>query len=97
MTDKELREIKQKVRDINKGPETEVERELRKIAKEIGAVEPEAHTWVEQLNRAIHAVLQTEMMSNACVSAKWSCIFAAIAAAVAFLSMLAAWATVLSK
>lgn len=49
--------------------------------------------WREAVENA-HRFLQTEMMFNACVSAKRSCICAAIAASIALLATIAAWITV---
>lgn len=37
----------------------------------------------KEIYRNVHCALQTEEMFNACVFAKWSCLFAAIAAIVA--------------
>jgi hypothetical protein len=44
--------------------------------------------------RGIYTVLQTETMVNACNFAKWSCIWAAVAATVALIAAGAAWTTV---
>jgi hypothetical protein len=41
----------------------------------------------KELCHNIYYVLQTEEMFNACVSAKWSCFWAAIAATVSFVSL----------
>lgn len=53
--------------------------------------------WREQTFRNAHTFLQTKMMLNACVSAKKSCRWAAIAAIVAAIGILASWYTYLFK
>lgn len=44
-----------------------------------------------ELHHNIHYTLQTEEMFNACVSAKWSCFYAAIAAIVACIGVFLTW------
>jgi hypothetical protein len=44
-----------------------------------------------ELHHNIHYTLQTEEMFNACVSAKWSCVFAAIAAIAACIGIFLTW------
>jgi len=43
---------------------------------------------IGELINNIHNTLQTKMMLNACVFAKWSCLFAAVAAIVACISVI---------
>ena len=47
--------------------------------------------FIGELINNIRYALQTKIMLNACVFAKWSCFWAAIAATLCFLSALAAW------
>ena len=47
-----------------------------------------------EIDHNIHYTLQTEEMFNACVSAKRSCFWAAVAATVAAVSAVATWLTV---
>lgn len=49
--------------------------------------------WREAVENA-HRFLQTAMMLNSCFFAKRSCIWAAIAATIAFFATIAAWITV---
>jgi hypothetical protein len=42
----------------------------------------------KEMSHRIHCTLQTEEMFNACVYAKWSCLYAAIAAIVACISVI---------
>jgi hypothetical protein len=44
--------------------------------------------YIGELTNNINNTLQTKMMFNACVSAKWSCFFAAVAAIVACISVI---------
>jgi cytochrome bd-type quinol oxidase subunit 2 len=96
MTDRKIEEIKQEVHEIQSAsPNKEQVTLIENIAKEIGASIPEwrlTHdsTNIQTINfiaKSIHTVLQTEMMLNACLSAKESnelakrsCRWAAIAA-----------------
>ncbi len=50
--------------------------------------------WWEMAVENAHRFLQTEMMFNACISAKQSCIWAAVAATAALIAATAAWVTV---
>ena len=53
--------------------------------------------WREQMFRNAHTFLQTKMMLNACNFSKVACKWAAIAAIVAALGILASWYTYLFK
>jgi len=97
MTNEEIRSIKQKVYEIQTAPPSgEQLQRIEDIAKRTGASLPEwLHTQdptsrknINFIAKNIHTVLQTEMMFNACVSAKWSCLFAAIASIVACVSII---------
>lgn len=97
MRNKEIKKIKEDVRKANEEPFRERTPKLIAIAVKIGAVVPNAPTEIVEVNRDIHSVLQTELMSNACVCAKWSCFWAAVAATIALLSAVAAWITVIVR
>ena len=80
MTNREIKKAKQKLYEINNKECTPDERwsQLLALAKEVNAPVPTGHSQsridaVNAINRNIHTVLQTEMMLNACVSAKESC------------------------
>ena len=91
MKNREIRRAKQKLYEIlNKECTDEVERrnQLVVLAQGLNAfAHPEAEIYstkaINDITRQIHTVLQTEMMLNACVSAKRSCFWAAVAAIVA--------------
>ena len=50
--------------------------------------------WIKEMFERCHTFLQTKMMLNSSKTAKWSCIWAATAASIAFLATIAAWITV---
>lgn len=96
MTNKEIGKYKKKQREANNKPYPKNAEELRKIAEKLSAKLPNGlsdrqRKELVQLNASIHDVLQTELMFNACVSAKRSCRWAAVAATVAAVSVAAAW------
>lgn len=104
MTNKEIEQVKQEVFEIQKKkPMSEQLEPMQAVANRIGAPIPVGYTQKTQAEficdvfRNIHVVLQTETMVNACISAKRSCIWAAVAATVALLSAVAAWITVLVR
>jgi hypothetical protein len=96
MTLRKIRKAKQKLYEIlNKECTYEVERrdQLVALAQELNALaHPEAELdsrkAINDITRHIHTVLQTEMMLNACVSAKRSCFLAAVAAVAACFSII---------
>ena len=53
--------------------------------------------WVRDTLEIAHRFLQTKMMLNACTTARSSCKWAAIAATVAAIGVLAGWYTYLFK
>ena len=103
MTNKELKQAKQKLCDILKEEGNNRARwaKLRSLAGELNAPVPSGlHDAfpidsINAITKNIHTMLQTEMMLNACISAKHSCKWAAIAAFIALLATIAAWITVL--
>lgn len=58
------------------------------------AIGESQEAYTHHLIGAIYTVLQTETIVNACNFAKWSCIWAAVAATVALIAAGAAWITV---
>ncbi len=93
MTNREIKKYKQKLRYIGTLEQEEQRKQLEALSEEIGASvywkygEMGEGEYVNSIRDNIYMVLQTEMMLNACVSAKWSCLFAAIAAIVACISV----------
>ena len=47
--------------------------------------------WKDEMFEIAHRFLQTATMVNTCNTAKWSCIWAALAATLSLFSMVAAW------
>jgi hypothetical protein len=102
MTNKEANKTKQKTYDIQAQPASEEQlNKIVDIARRIGASTPhymvktgEDATTKNSINQVasnIHIVLQTELMFNACVFAKWSCFWAAVAAIAACISIILVW------
>jgi hypothetical protein len=94
MTNKEIEKFKQELYEIQRISESPQQLEpIKALAKRIGAPIPHWLTergqpeFINEIIRHIHIVLQTEEMFNACVFAKWSCLFAAIAAIAACISI----------
>lgn len=103
MTNKEIEQAEKELNEIDANPDTGPRRTAAiKLAKEMrvsiydphrqGAIAP---TGVIIAN--IYRFLQTKMMLNACVSSKQSCKWAAIAATVAAIGVIASWYTYLFK
>ena len=94
MKNREIKKYKQELYRIGKLEQKDQLEPIKALASEIGAPlyggqgqlgQPE---YINYAKRSIHMVLQTDMMLNACGSAKWSCFWAAIAATVACISVL---------
>jgi hypothetical protein len=90
--DAQVKEIQQL---LNEGPDKDKEERKRLIigiANDVGAPVPLERNYqfsVDFLNATlqnIRVALQIQMTMNACISAKWSCIFAAAAAALSLLA-----------
>ena len=97
MTDKEIKQAEKELCDILKlKPEREVEEnhdQMEEWLTRYGAYHRQAESvadgtvwWREAVENA-HRFLQTQMMLNACVSAKRSCFWAAVAAIAACISI----------
>jgi hypothetical protein len=94
MKNKEIEKTKQDVYEIQKKPDSRQQLEpIQDVAKRIGAPllvphsEEQKH-FINETIHNIHIVLQTEMMFNACIFAKRSCFWAAIAAIAACISVI---------
>lgn len=92
MTNKKIRQYKEDLKKAHNKPWPEIETEKRKIAENLSVKLPDGlsdgqRKELVQLNASIHDVLQTEMMFNACVFAKRSCFWAAVAATVSLVSL----------
>jgi hypothetical protein len=90
---KRIRQYKEVLQKANNKPWPEIEKELTGISEKLSVKLPNGlsdrqREALVQLNAGIHDMLQTEMMLNACVYAKWSCICAAVAAIVACISVI---------
>ena len=93
MTNKEIKKAKQELYRILKegDPDQQKVNKLRDLAGKLNAPIPVEGSWmafVDKITRNIHIVLQTEEMFNACVFAKWSCLWAAVAAIAACISVI---------
>jgi len=104
MKKREFRIAKQKLYEIiNKnGTDNEGWQQLVALAKELNAPFAPGHN-TDPLNafylttQSIHTVLQTEMMLNACKSARTSSIAAAVAAALALVTVILTIITICSN
>lgn len=100
MANKEIKKVKQELRDIQKKPSAEQLEPIQALARRIGAPIPKWYKergqqeFINEIIRNIHIVLQSEMMLSACSFAKWSCFGAAMAALAACISVVL---TLLSK
>jgi hypothetical protein len=93
MTNKEIEKFKQEWYRIMKeeNPDLQKGEQLKALAGKLNAPIPVESLWaafVDKITRNIHITLQTEEMFNACIFAKWSCIYAAVAAIVACISII---------
>jgi hypothetical protein len=94
MTNREIKEAKQGLSKTSK-IENENDKwiQLVALAQKLNAPIPPRgapgflHGAINDITRNIHITLQTEEMFNACVFAKLSCLFAAVAAIVACVSV----------
>ena len=103
MTNKELKQAKKDLCDILKTPtkrelqHNQLEEWLTKYGvyhRQSESIEEGGVVWWREAIENAHRFLQTEMMFNACVSAKSSCRWAAVAAIAALIATTAAWVTV---
>jgi len=108
MTNEEIEKYKQELYEIQR---IEVDKkkleQLIVLAEELNAPAPAGTNIRESINtitQNIHIVLQTETMLNACVSAEQSsttakraCIWAAVAAGISLLGVIASWIMIFKK
>jgi hypothetical protein len=98
MTNREIEKNKQELYEIQRIPERSKQLEpIQTLAKRVNApiplMPPDMRRadseiyFINEITRNIHIVLQTEEMFNACIFAKWSCFWAAVAATVACISV----------
>jgi hypothetical protein len=79
---------------VSRPAPTTIIREIKNEPDEVSVVDTskvcplEDEPLVNEIIRNIHTVLQTEVMFNTCVLAKWSCFWAAIAAIASCISVL---------
>ena len=103
MTNKEIEQVEKKLNNIATIPDTGPRRTATiELAKELGVNidyphRPGTLAPTEDIIGNIYRFLQTKMMLNACVSARSSCKWASIAAAVAAFGIIASWSLFLHK
>ncbi|MCJ7730183.1 MAG: hypothetical protein MUO27_09950 [Sedimentisphaerales bacterium] len=97
MTNKKIKANKDKLHNIQtQTPSQEQTTQIIALAEETGASIPHwivggdsnSRNIINEISSNIHIVLQTEMMFNACIFAKRSCFWAAIAAIASCISVL---------
>ncbi len=107
MTNKEIEQAEKDLHKIEEEPSPELRFEpMKEWTKKYGAhhgpppsySQPEKMVeWVRDTLEIAHRFLQTKMMLNACTSARSSCKWAAIAATVAAIGVIASWSIFLHK
>ena len=104
MTNKEIEPAEKELSEIEGMPHNDIGVALEKFIEKHGIHKvPQLHRgtdstdWRKKTFDNAHTFLQTKMMLNACISAKQSCKWAAIAATVAALGVLASWYVYLLK
>lgn len=87
-----IKKLRQILREIEEAPVSVSGDELESITKRIGVSlpTPGMDSLKDKCIRNIHTHLQTEMMVKACAFAKWSCLWAAVAAFISAVSAVAA-------
>jgi hypothetical protein len=85
-----IKELKKVLAEIENAPITAGCEELAKIMHKAEAPMPVAgmDSIKDKCIKSLHTAIQTKMMIESCVAAKWSCFWAAVAAIVAFISVL---------
>jgi hypothetical protein len=102
MTNKEIEKKLEKVRKINAMSTNPKKEAAMILAKELGVSTRDANiegrpAGIGIIIDRIYRYLQTQMMLNACISAKRSCKWAAIAAGIAAIGVIASWYIFLFK
>jgi hypothetical protein len=87
--------------EIEKVPKSDYPdcKQLKEILKGEGVAFPNAgnDSPKDRCIKALHTAWQTELMADACNSAKWSCFWAFIAAGIALLGVIATLITVIVR
>ena len=91
MTNKKIRKIRQVLHEIQEAPV--VRHQLEALMEKVGAEMPTAgmDSLKDKCIKSVHSLLQMETMMRACVSARWSCMWAAVAAISSFIGLIASW------
>lgn len=102
MKNKEIEQAEKELSEIEKTTdEVQQNERLKKWIKKYGvyvSISPTSHErWYPEAFGNAHRFLQTKMMLNACTTARSSCKWAAIAATVAAIGVIAGWYTYLFK
>lgn len=85
-----IKELKKVLSEIERAPISVGCGELKKIMQKAKTPMPEAgmDSIKDKCIKSLHTTIQTEMMIKACIYAKWSCFFAALAAIVACIGII---------
>lgn len=101
---KTIEQAEKELSDIERMPHNEVGVALEKFIKTYGIHQVpkpgrsiNSSEWRKKVFDNAHTFLQTKMMLNACTSARSSCMWAAIAAIVAAIGVIASWSVFLHK
>ena len=107
MTNKEIEQAEKELHKIEEEPSAELQFEpMKDWTKKYGAhhAPPPSYSqpdkmveWIRDTLEIAHRLLQTKMMLNACNFSKLACKWAAIAATVAAIGVIAGWYTYLFK
>ncbi len=84
-----IKKLKNILSEIEKAPISVGCGELTEIVKKANISMPTAgmDSLKDKLINSLHTAIQTEMMIKSCISAKWSCFWAAVAAIAACISV----------
>ncbi len=101
MTNREIKQAHKELCDIESmsSDEREQKEKLKDWMKKYGihfitALAGRMAAWKDEMFETAHRFLQTETMVNTCNTAKWSSVWASVAATLSLLSVVAAWLTV---
>ena len=88
-----MKELRQILSEIEKAPVTASYKELEAITKKVGVSLPTAgmDSLKDKCIQSIHTAIQTEMMIKACIYAKRSCFWAAMATIISLIAAIAAY------
>ncbi len=104
MTNKEIEQAEKELSEIEKLPYSDIDVALEKFIEKYGIHKvPKLPSgigstdWRKKTFDNAHTFFQTKMMLNACTTARSSCKWAAIAATVAAIGVIASWSVFLHK